>query len=87
MFSPLIKALRRNVNGCAKLEGLAERDFTQILWTGRDSVCRHELDEKAQTLKLWVRRKSGNRVVTCSGWSGPCTNTVEIRQREVRDLL
>ena len=47
---------------------------------------RHEIDEKTQTLKLWVRRKRGNKVLLCSGCGGRCSKIEEIRQREVRDL-
>jgi len=65
---------------------LTEREFTKILdWPGY-RVYRHEIDEQARTLKLWVRRKSGNRVLTCSGCGGRCTKIAEIRQRELRDL-
>jgi transposase len=65
---------------------LTEREFTKILdWPGY-RVYRHEIDEKTRTLKLWVRRKRGNRVLICSGCSGRCTKIEEIRQREVRDL-
>jgi transposase len=65
---------------------LTEREFTKILdWPGY-RVYRHEIDEKARALKLRVRRKSGNRVLICSGCGGRCTKIAEIRQREVRDL-
>jgi len=65
---------------------LTEREFTRILdWPGY-RVYRHEIDEKTRTLKLWVRRKRGNRVLICSGCSGRCSKIEEIRQREVRDL-
>ena len=47
---------------------------------------RHEIDERARTLKLWVRRKRGNRVLICSGCGGRCGQIVEVREREVRDL-
>ena len=47
---------------------------------------RHEIDEKTRTLKLWVRRKRGNKVLRCSGCGGRCSKIEEIRQREVRDL-
>ncbi len=63
-----------------------ERGFTRILdWPGY-RVYRHEIDEKTRTLKLWARRKRGNRVLTCSGCRGRCSKIEEIRQREVRDL-
>lgn len=65
---------------------MTEREFTKILdWPGY-GVYRHEIDEKARTLRLWVRRKRGNRVFRCSGCGGRCTKIAEIRQREVRDL-
>ena len=65
---------------------MTEKEFTKILdWPGY-RVYRHEIDERARTLKLWVRRKSGNRVLICSGCGGRCTKIVEVRQREVRDL-
>jgi transposase len=65
---------------------LAEREFATILdWPGY-RVYRHEIDEKARTLKLWVRRKRGNKVMFCSKCGGRCTKIEEVRQREVRDL-
>ena len=65
---------------------MTEREFTKILdWPGY-LVYRHEIDEKARTLRLWVRRKRGNRVLICSGCSGRCSKIAEIREREVRDL-
>ena len=65
---------------------MTEREFTKILdWPGY-RVYRHEIDEKTRTLRLWVRRKSGNRILTCSGCGGRCTKIGEVRQREVRDL-
>jgi transposase len=65
---------------------LSEREFTKILdWPGY-RVYRHEIDERARTLKLWVRRKRGNRTLLCSGCGGRCSKIEEIRQREVRDL-
>jgi transposase len=65
---------------------LTEREFTKILdWPGY-RVYRHEIDERARTLKLWVRRKRGNKVLICSGCGGRCSKIEEIREREVRDL-
>ena len=46
----------------------------------------HEIDEQTRTLKLWVRRKRGNKVLICSGCGGRCSKVEEVRQREVRDL-
>jgi transposase len=65
---------------------LNEREFTKILdWPGY-RVYRHEIDEGTRTLRLWVRRKRGNKVLICSGCGGRCSKIEEIRQREVRDL-
>jgi len=65
---------------------LTEREFTKILaWPGY-IVYRHEIDEERRTLTLWVRRKRGNGVFTCSGCGGRCAKIAETREREVRDL-
>ena len=47
---------------------------------------RHEIDESKRALKLWVRRKRGNKVMVCSGCGGKAAKTVEVRERTVRDL-
>jgi hypothetical protein len=50
-----------------RLGGLRRDDWTKVLgWPGY-TVYRHEIDEKAKTLRLWVRRKRGNRRLICSG--------------------
>jgi hypothetical protein len=42
-----------------------DNDFTRILgWPGY-RVYRHEINERAKTLRLWVRRKRGNRILRC----------------------
>lgn len=65
---------------------MTEREFTKILdWPGY-RVYRHEIDEGTRTLRLWVRRKRGNRVLICSGCGGKASKIEEVRQREVRDL-
>jgi len=65
---------------------LTEREYTTILdWPGY-RVYRHEINEKTRTLKLWVRRKRGNKVLICSKCGGRCTKVEEVRQREIRDL-
>ena len=61
-------------------------DWSKILgWPGY-TVYRHEIDEKARTLKLWVRRKRGNRQLICSGCGRRITEPADITEREVRDL-
>lgn len=47
---------------------------------------RHEIDERTRTLRLWVRRKRGNKRLICSGCGGACRTIEETREREVRDL-
>jgi transposase len=65
---------------------LRDSDWTRILgWPGY-RVYQHEVDEKAKTLKLWVRRKRGNQKMVCSGCGRRCTAIHEVVVREVRDL-
>jgi transposase len=49
-------------------------------------VFQHEIDEQAKTLKLWVRRKSGNRKLVCSSCGRRGSEIHEVYEREVRDL-
>src|SRR6516225_28374 len=44
------------------------------------------VDESSKRLKLWVRRKRGNRVLVCSGCGRRVAEIAEIYEREVRDL-
>lgn len=68
------------------LSGVRENDWTKLLgWPGY-RVYRHEIDEHGKTLKLWVRRKRGNRKLVCSGYGRKLTEACDIYQREVRDL-
>jgi transposase len=61
-------------------------EFTRILdWPGY-RVYQHEIDEKAKTLKLWIRRKRGNRKIECSGCGGKFIDIYDISERAVRDL-
>jgi len=65
---------------------LRDSDWTKVLgWPGY-RVCRSEIDEKAKTLKLWVRRKSLNRMLVCSGCGRRVSEIHEVYEREVRDL-
>ena len=47
---------------------------------------RHEINEKAKTLKLWIRRKRGNRKLICSGCGRKLETAHDVNEREVRDL-
>ena len=65
---------------------MRENEFTKILgWPGY-RVYRHELDEEKKTLRLWVRRKGGNRKLICSGCGRPVADVHDSYEREVRDL-
>jgi transposase len=63
-----------------------DNEFTRILrWPGY-RVYRHEIDEKAKTLSLWVRRKRGNRKIECAGCGQKFTEIYGVSERAVRDL-
>jgi transposase len=65
---------------------MRESDWTKLLgWPGY-RVYQSEIDEKAKTLKLWVRRKRGNQRLVCCGCGQKFTDACDIYQREVRDL-
>jgi len=49
-------------------------------------VWRSEIDEPAKRLKLWVRRKRGNRALICSGCGRRVHGIAAVYEREVRDL-
>jgi len=66
---------------------MSENEWTKILgWPGY-RVYRSEINEEAKTLRLWVRRKRGNRKLECSGCGRRIQGIAEIYEREVRDLL
>jgi transposase len=66
---------------------MTEREFSRILgWPGY-KVYRHEIDEAKRTLRLWVRRKRGNKILVCGNCGGRAARVDEVRQREIRDLL
>lgn len=65
---------------------MRDSDWTKVLgWPGY-RVFQSEINETAKTLKLWVRRKSLNRKLVCSGCGRGVTGIHEIYEREVRDL-
>lgn len=65
---------------------MTDNEFTKILqWPGY-RVYRHEIDESSKRLKLWVRRKRGNRKFECSGCGRKYTDYHDVSEREVRDL-
>jgi transposase len=65
---------------------LRDNDWTRVLaWPGY-RVWRQEINEEAKTLKLWVRRKRGNKKLVCSGCGRSVNEIHDIYEREVRDL-
>jgi transposase len=65
---------------------MSESEWTKILgWPGY-RVYRSEINEAAKTLRLWVRRKRGNRKLECSGCGRKINEMAEVYEREVRDL-
>ena len=63
-----------------------DNEFTKVLgWPGY-RVYRHEINEKNRTLKLWVRRKRGNRVLRCPSCGRRVHEVHEVYERQVRDL-
>jgi len=65
---------------------LRRDDWSKILgWPGY-TVYQQEIDEAAKTLKLWVRRKRGNRKYICSGCGARIAEPADATEREVRDL-
>ena len=65
---------------------MRDTDLTKLLgWPGY-RVYRHEIDEDAKTLKLWVRRKRGQEKLVCSGCGREMEKAHDVNEREVRDL-
>jgi transposase len=65
---------------------LRNNDWTRILgWPGY-RVYRSEINEEARTLRLRVRRKSGERKLVCSGCGRNVSEIAEVCEREIRDL-
>jgi len=65
---------------------LRNNEWTRILgWPGY-RVYRSEINEEEKTLRLWVRRKSGERKLVCSGCGRSVSEIAEVCEREIRDL-
>jgi transposase len=63
-----------------------EDDWTKILRFPGYRVYGREIDEGRKHLKLWIRRKRGNQVLSCSNCGRRVHKIHEIYEREVRDL-
>jgi hypothetical protein len=75
-----------NTTVSGTLRSLRDSDWTKVLgWPGY-RVWRSEINEPAKRLKLWVRRKRGNRALVCSGCGRRVHGIAEVYEREVRDL-
>jgi transposase len=65
---------------------MSESEWTKILgWPGY-RVYRSEINEDSKTVRLWVRRKRGNRKLVCSGCGQAVKEIADVYEREVRDL-
>lgn len=65
---------------------MRDAEWTKLLgWPGY-RVWQQEIDESGKRLKLWVRRKRGNKKLICSGCGQRVDAIHEICEREVRDL-
>src|ERR1039457_808391 len=63
-----------------------ENDWTKVLGFPGYRVYQQEIDEEHQQLKLWIRRKRGNRSMTCAGCGRRVHKMQEVYEREIRDL-
>jgi transposase len=63
-----------------------ENDWTKVLGFPGYRVYKHAIDEQRKHLTLWIRRKRGNRKLTCPGCGRRVHNLHEVLEREVRDL-
>ena len=65
---------------------MSESEWTKILrWPGY-RVYRSQINETDKSLKLWVRRKRGNRKLEGSGCGRKIGEIAEVYEREVGDL-
>jgi transposase len=65
---------------------MSDTDWSKVLgWPGY-RVYQHEIDEVGKRPKLWVRRKSGNGKLVCSGCGRKLAEAYDTYEREVRDL-
>jgi hypothetical protein len=63
-----------------------DNDWTRVLGFPGYRVYKQEIDEERKHLKLWIRRKRGNRRMTCAGCGRRVHKIHEVCEREIRDL-
>jgi transposase len=63
-----------------------ENDWTKVLGFSGYRVYKQEIDERHKRLTLWIRRKRGNRSMTCAGCGRRVHKIHEVYEREIRDL-
>src|ERR1017187_5667304 len=63
-----------------------ENDWTKVLGFPGYRVYQQEIDEEHQQLKLWIRRKRGNRSMTCAGCGRRVHKMHEVYERQIPDL-
>src|ERR1035438_2856056 len=63
-----------------------ENDWTKVLGFPGYRVYKQEIDEEHKHLKLWIRRKRGNRSLICAGCGRRVHQMHEVYDREIRDL-
>jgi hypothetical protein len=61
-------------------------DWSRALGWPDYKVYGHAIDEGAKTLRLWVRRRRGQRQLVCSGCGRLVIATAQTYELEVRDL-
>jgi transposase len=63
-----------------------DNDWTKVLGFPGYRVYKQEIDEQCKHLTLWIRRKRGNRKLSCPGCGQRVHKIHEVFEREVRDL-
>ncbi len=63
-----------------------DNDWTKVLGFPGYRVYRHAIDEQRKHLTLWIRRKRGNRKMTCPECGRRVHKIHEVFERELRDL-
>jgi transposase len=63
-----------------------DNDWTKVLGFPGYRVYRHEIDEQKKHLRLWIRRKRGNRSLRCPGCGRRVRGIHEVIERTARDL-